>query len=146
LEIVARLWHGFADAVGGFIEEAAFRVELAFDVLAGRKPQRVERRWWNRSAETPTLVDAYSWVDERLIFSVIIWPSLESTHESADSDMRERTEQVLDAIARGASQRMWSTRWELDYGLRWDHEREVWTAGDGFAYAVPERGEGGLLG
>jgi hypothetical protein len=130
-------WLTFADVVGGFIEEAAFRVALAFDVLRGRKPQRVERRWWNRATETPVLVDVFDWTTDRLIFSAIIWPSLESAPESAENDMHERTEQVLDAIARGASQRMWSTRWELDYGLRWDPDRQVWTATDGFAYAVP---------
>jgi hypothetical protein len=27
-----------------------------------------------------------------------------------------------------------STRLETDYGLRWDHERQVWTTRDGFAY------------
>jgi len=31
---LARWWVAFANAVGGFIEEAAFRVVLAFKVLA----------------------------------------------------------------------------------------------------------------
>jgi hypothetical protein len=53
---------------------------------------------------------------------------------AADHDMRERTEQVLDAIARGAAEKMWSTRWELDYSLRWDHSRECWMGGDGHRY------------
>ena len=41
---------------------------------------------------------------------------------------------VKQVIARGATEKMWSTRFEVDYGLRWDHERQVWTAEDGFAY------------
>jgi hypothetical protein len=28
----------------------------------------------------------------------------------------------------------WSTRFDTDYGLRWDHTLRVWTASDGFAY------------
>jgi hypothetical protein len=41
---------------------------------------------------------------------------------------------VLETIARGAVDMAWSMRFETDYGLRWDHERQVWTARDGFAY------------
>ena len=37
----------------------------------------------------------------------------------------------------GAAEMAWSTCYEVDYGLRWDHERQVWTAGDGFAYDAP---------
>ena len=52
MEIVRRLYHErivpgwlwLADAVGGFVEEAAFRVELAFDVLLGRVPRESEKR------------------------------------------------------------------------------------------------------
>jgi hypothetical protein len=127
-------WLTFADVVGGFIEEAAFRVVLAFNVLAGRKPQRLERRWWNRSAETPLLIDCLDWTSDRLIFSVIVWPSLESSSESADDDMRERVEEVLDAIAKGASEKMWCTRWEVNHGLRWNATRACWVASDGYGY------------
>jgi hypothetical protein len=43
----------------------------------------------------------------------------------------------------GISEMMWSTRYEVDYGLRWDHKRQVWAAADGFAYGMPEKvGEG----
>jgi hypothetical protein len=72
-----RWWHGFAESfaesVGGFIEEAAFRLVLAFGVLTGRMPRQVERRWWNRAVETPVLVDVFDWTDDRLIFSVLVW-------------------------------------------------------------------------
>jgi hypothetical protein len=110
MEVVVRLWVVVADAVGGFIEEAAERVSLAWVALRGKSPKPVKRRWWSRSAETPVLIDCFDWTSERLIFSVIVWPSLESPPESADDDLHERTEQVVSAIARGASERMWSTR------------------------------------
>jgi len=104
------------------------------EVLMGRVPRRVERRWWNRATETPVLVDVYDWTDDRLIFSVLVWPSLESSAHDADYVCQQRVREVLDTIARGAADKAWSTRWELDYGLRWDHERQVWTGGDGHAY------------
>jgi L-alanine-DL-glutamate epimerase-like enolase superfamily enzyme len=43
----------------GESDEAAFRLALAFDVLIGRMPRQVERRWWNRAAESPVLIDVY---------------------------------------------------------------------------------------
>jgi len=94
----------------------------------------VERRWWNRAVETPVLIDVLNWTDERRIFSVLVWPSLESSAQEATRDHRERVRVVRGAIARGAAEMAWSTRFETDYGLRWDHERQVWTASDGFAY------------
>lgn len=36
-------------------------------------------------------------------------------------------------IAKGAKEKMWCTRWEVDYGLRWEHSRECWV-GDGHRY------------
>jgi hypothetical protein len=127
-------WLALADAVGGFIEEAAFRVALAFDVLTGRKPRRVERRWWNRATETPVLVDVFDWTDERLIFSVLVWPVLEVPPERAAHAQQERAEQVIRVLHAGAAELAWSTRYEADYGLRWDPDRQVWVATDGFAY------------
>ena len=134
MEVVTRWWLAFADAVGGFIEELIFRVVLAFDVIVGRVPQRVDKRFWNRSTETPVLVDCFDWTDDRLIFSVLIWPSLESSAHDADHVYQQRIEEVIETIARGATDRAWSTRWELDYGLRWDHRRECWVDGHGIAY------------
>jgi hypothetical protein len=141
LEVRSRLtrwWRAFANAVGGFFDEAAFRVALAFDILVGRVPQRTDKRPWIRSVETPVLVDCYDWTNDRLIFSVIVWPFLESSKQDASYDHHQRVEAVLDAIAKGAKEKMWSTRWELGYGLRWDHKRQVWTAQDGFSYEPPE--------
>ena len=134
MEVVTRWWLAFAGAVGAFLEEAAFRVALAFDVLIGRMPRRVERRWWSRSAETPALLDVYDWTTDRLIFSVLIWPSLESSPEDADYVFHERVREVKEAIAKGAAEKMWSTRFEMDFGLKWDHRRECWVGTDGHHY------------
>jgi hypothetical protein len=127
-------WLGFANGVGGFIEELIFRLVLAFNVLAGRMPIKAERRWWNRAIETPVLVDVYDWTDERLIYSVLVWPSLESPPEDAPYDHRERVGEVLETIARGSADKAWSVRWEIDGDLRWDADRQVWVGGDGYAY------------
>jgi len=97
--VPAALW--LAALVGGFLEEAIFRLGLAFDVLRGRKPQQLERRWWNRGVEVPTLVDVYDWTTARLLFSVLVWPPLESDLTTAERDHRHRVEEVLEAIAKG---------------------------------------------
>ncbi len=133
-----RWWYAFANAVGGFIEEAAFRVVLAWAVLRGKSPKPVEKRWWNRATETPVLVDVYDWTDDRLIFSVLAWPALEGEPRGAARDQQERVEEVLRVLHAGAAEMAWSTRYEVDYGLRWDPDREVWVASDGFAYVPPE--------
>jgi hypothetical protein len=65
---------------------------------------------------------------------VLVWPSLESSVEDATSDHRERVRTVKEAIGKGAAEMAWSTRYETDCGLKRDHERQVWTARDGFAY------------
>ncbi len=83
-------------------------------------------------------MDCYDWTTDRLIFSVLVWPPLEAPDETAEREHQERVESVLEAIAKGAAEKMWSTYWEVDYGLRWNHKRQVWTAQDGFAYEPPE--------
>jgi hypothetical protein len=40
----------------------------------------------------------------------------------------------LETISKGAAEMAWSMRFETDYALKWDHERQVWRASDGFAY------------
>jgi hypothetical protein len=135
--VIKRYWHAFALAVGDFFEEVAFRVVLAFDVIVGRMPRQVERRWWNRSTETPVLIDVFDWTDDRRIASVLVWPPLESSAETALRDHRARATQVKEVkevIARGATEMAYSTRFETDYGLRWNYDREVWTGSDGFTY------------
>jgi hypothetical protein len=138
VEVVTRWWLRFANAVGSAIEEAAFRVVLAFKVLAGRVPLRTERRSWSKVVEAPVLVDVYDWTDDRRIFSVLVWPPLEVEPPEAYSLHEERVEEVISAISRGAADKAWCTRWETDHSLRWDPERQVWVAADGFAYALPE--------
>jgi hypothetical protein len=137
LEVRSRLawwWLTFADAVGGFIEEATARIGLAWAVLRGKSPKPVEKRWWNRATETPVLIDVFDWTDERHICSVLVWPSLEVPPEKAAHVQQGRAEQVMRVLHAGAAEMAWSTRYEVDYGLRWDHERQVWTGEDGFAY------------
>ena len=141
---LAHWWYAFANAVGSFLEEATFRTSLAWAVLRGKSPKPVEKRWWNRATETPVLIDVWDWTDERHIFSVLVWPALEVPPEKASYAQRERAKQVIRAIHAGAADMNWSTRYEVDYGLRWDHERQAWEASDGFAYVTPEwRGQNG---
>jgi hypothetical protein len=140
---LGRWWYAFANCLGDFIEEAAFRVVLAWAVLRGKAPKPAERRWWNRATETPVLIDVYDWTDERHIFSVLVWPSLEVSPEKAAHVQQGRAEQVMRVLHAGAAEMAWSTRYEVDYGLRWDSDRQVWAATDGFAYATPEWRERG---
>jgi hypothetical protein len=136
---LARWWYTLAEAVGGFIQEAAFRTTLAWAVLRGKSPKPVEKRWWNRARETPVLIDVYDWTDERHIFSVLVWPALEAPLEKAAHAQEARAKQVMRVLHAGAAEMAWSTRYEMDYGLRSDAERQVWAATDGYAYAMPER-------
>jgi len=131
---LSRWWYSFATAVADLLDEAAFRVVLAARILAGRVPLETEKRFWNRSLETPVLVDVVSWVDDRRIASVVIWPPLESDKETAAADHYERAQQFKWVLAKGASELAWSTRFETDFGLRWDHARKVWSTSDGFSY------------
>ena len=75
---------------------------------------------------------------------MLIWPSLESGEHEAHNVLRQRVGEVKEAIARGAADKAWCTRFSTDYGLRWDNKRQVWVATDGFAYAPPERVGGGV--
>jgi hypothetical protein len=134
VEVARGYWLAFANAFGSFLEEAAFRVVLAWAVLRGRSPKPVERRWWNRSLETPVLIDVYDWTDGRRIYSVLVWPALEVAPEEAARAQEARTREVLRVLHAGAAEMAWSTRYEVDYGLEWDHERQLWSAEDGFAY------------
>jgi hypothetical protein len=136
---LTRWWLAFANVVGDFFEEAIFRLVLAFNVLVGRVPIETEKRLWIRSVETPALLNVFDWTDDRHIFSVLIWPSLETPAGEADQVFRERVREVKEAHAKGAADRALCTRFETDYGLRWDHKRQVWTAADGFAYEPPAR-------
>ena len=120
--------------MGNLLEEAASRFVLALNVIVGRLPLEVEKRSWNRSLEAPVVVEVGDWTDNRRIFTVLVWPPLESPVETTAYDHRERVRLVKQAIARGGNEMAWSTRFETDYGLVWDQEREVWVGSDGFSY------------
>jgi hypothetical protein len=141
--LIGRIWRTNAEATGRFLDEAGFRILLAWPVLRGHAPRQVEKRFWNRNAETPVLLDVYDWVDERRIFSVLIWPSLESDADDGAYQHMQRVDQVKEVIAQGATEMAWQTRFETDFGLEWDSERRVWVTADGFAYDGKVRwGEG----
>ena len=131
---IVSAWLAFVMVAGDFLDEATFRVGLAFDVLVGRKPIETHKRPWLRSAETPTLIDVFDWTTDRLLFSVLVWPSLESSRREAGYVQRDRVEEVTGAIAKGAREKMWTTYWEIDYGLQWDRSRGCWRDGDGHYY------------
>lgn len=133
-ERIAPALTALAARVGDAFEEWAFRTSLAFDVLAGRTPQQTHKRPWVRSVEAPVLVDVFDWTTDRLIFSVLVWPSLESSGHDAFRVRQGRVENVTAAIAKGAKEKMWSTYWEVDHGLVWNHARECWVDGDGHRY------------
>jgi hypothetical protein len=124
-----------AERIGDFLEEATFRLRLAWAVLAGRVPLEVKRRWWNRAVERPVLVDAYDWTTDRLIFSLLVWPPLDAPAHTALYDHDERTRQVKESFGRVCADRAWGVRFETDYGLRWDHARQVWTDSSEAGYA-----------
>jgi hypothetical protein len=128
------VWHAFACAIGDFLDAAAFRVVFAFDVILGSLPLEVEKRYWNRSLETPVSVDVGHWTNGRRIFSVLVWPPVESSLEDALEDYEQRVKAVRQAIARGANEMRWCICLETAYGLVWNPKREVWVASDGFAY------------
>jgi hypothetical protein len=77
-------------------------------------------------------------VEERL-------EQIERTTEDGRISASTEALEVLEAISRGAADRLWSVRYEVDGDLRWDHERQVWAGAEGFAYEplakVPSRGE-----
>jgi hypothetical protein len=122
------------ESVGAFVDETAFRCVLAYRVLVGKVPIETNKRYWNRSLQRPVLIEAHDWSTDRRLFSVVVWPSLESEEEDAAYNHMARVEQVKHAIAKGAAEMAFSTRLQTDYGLMWDHEREVWVGSDGFAY------------
>ena len=131
---VVPAWAAFVGALGSFLDEASFRSRLAWHVLVGRVPDAVRLRGWNRATETPVLVDAHDWTTDRLVFSLLVWPPLDAPARAAPYDHDERTRQIKEAFGRVCADRAWSVRFETDYGLRWDHAREVWADSGGHAY------------
>jgi hypothetical protein len=117
-----------------FFDEAAARLKLAYCVITGRVPIEVDRRWHNRNAECPVLIEVSDWTSERRVFSALVWPSLDTAPETAAQDHFERVAQVKQVIARGAAEMALTTRFDTDWDLAWHPQRKVWVAQDGFAY------------
>jgi hypothetical protein len=122
------------NATVAFWEEAVFRVTLAFRVLFGLVPIETEKRPWARSVETPALLDVYDWTNDRLIFSVLVWPPLEVDISEADDVFYQRIAQVKRTIYKGAEDMLLSTRIHTTYGLRWDASRRCWVDRDHHGY------------
>jgi hypothetical protein len=64
---------------------------------------------------------------------------IERTTEDGRISASTEALEVLEAISRGAADRLWSVRYGVDGDLRWDHERQVWTDAEGFAYEPPAK-------
>jgi len=120
--------------IARFLDEIQFRIALAFDVLLGRMPRPVESRTWLRSVEVPTLIECHDWVNDKRLFSVLVWPPLQVPTEQADRVFNERVEAVKAIICKGASEAAWSIRLTVDHSLVWDHGRECWKDSTGFYY------------
>lgn len=71
-------------------------------------------------------------VEERL-------EQIERTKEDGRISASTEALEVLEAISRGAADRLWSVRYEVDGDLRRDHERQVWTDAEGVAYELPAK-------
>jgi hypothetical protein len=139
VEVVKRWWLAFSEAVGSFLDEAAFRVRLAGHVLLGRIPTETHHRKWNPEFERPSAVHVRDWVTGRHIMSVIVWPPLGCKPHDALFAHDRRVEEVREVIARGCAELAWSTSFEVERGLDWDPARRVWTDSSGFNYEYPER-------
>jgi hypothetical protein len=133
IDTLRRFWHTFANALVSFLEEAAFRIELVWAVILGRVPIERERRLWNRSVESPILVDAYDFTDSRLLFSLLVWPSLESPAHRARRDQEARLREIKESFGNVCTDRAWSVLFQTQY-LEWDSDREAWVSDDGHAY------------
>jgi hypothetical protein len=59
---------------------------------------------------------------------------MSTTAKDLERDYQKRKAEVTGVIAKGAADKAWSTYWEVDYGLVWDHSRECWMDGDGYRY------------
>jgi hypothetical protein len=74
-------------------------------------------------------------VEERL-------EQIERTTEDGRISASTEALEVPEAISRGAADRLWSVRHEVDGDLRylrWDHERQVWAGAEGFVYEPPAK-------
>jgi hypothetical protein len=129
------LWLAFVESTTSFLDEAGFRISLAWSVLRGRMPEPVAHRFWNRAVEVPTLLHVKDWTNDRTAITCIVWPAMEIP-EGADPLIvqQERVNDLMHVIAKGATDKLWHIRFEADYGLRWVPERQAWISTNGHLY------------
>jgi len=140
------IWLTFADWLGAFLDEAAFRTLICWRVLSGQLPQGIAHRSWKPEREAPVVVNVYDWTTYTLLFSVLIWPPVDvaaNTLEKAEFYKGQRAEDVMAAITRGAGQMKWSLLYEREERLQWDRRRAVWVTQDGHAFDYPAESLGG---
>jgi hypothetical protein len=138
------LFSAAVEAVGSFFDEAQARVALAFYVLMGWSPRPTENgRLWNKATETPILIHVKEWTDSRLLYTIVCWPATEHAEEDALQAHQHRVTGIMDAVAKGATEKMWSVQFEKDYSLRWAPQIGAWVARDGYLYHNSLKAEGG---
>jgi hypothetical protein len=140
------IWWAFAEWLGRFLDEAAFRTLLCWRVLTGQLPQRIEHRSFNPEHESPVVVNVFDWVSGVLLFTIFICPPVDveaDTPEKAEYYKLLRAEDVMAAITRGAGQMKWSLLYEREERLQWDRRRQVWVTQDGHAFDYPAESLGG---
>jgi hypothetical protein len=141
------LWWTFAEVIGNFLDEAAFRALICWRVITGRVPQKIEHRGWDRSREAPIVVNVFDWTTYTLLFSVMVWPPVDvseaqaGTLEKAEYFQRHRAEDVMACISRGAGRMGWSLLYETEERWAWDRRREVWVTRHGYAYECRQKQE-----
>jgi hypothetical protein len=65
--LVTSLW-AFAETLGRFLDEAAFRILLCWRVLTGQLPQKIEHRSWKPERESPVIINVYDWASLHVDF------------------------------------------------------------------------------
>jgi hypothetical protein len=129
------LWLALVESTTSFLDEAGFRISLAWSVLRGRMPEPMAYRFWNRAVEVPTLLHVKDWTNDRTAITCIVWPAMEIPEGADPYTVRhERVRDLMNVIARGATDKLWHVRFEADYGLRWVPERQAWISTNGHLY------------
>jgi hypothetical protein len=91
-----------------------------------RVPVEVDRRVWIRG-ESPALIDIWAWETGTLVGSVLVYPPLESSPDTAAEDHEERIAQVKEVLMHGTERMALSTYLETSR-MVWDPRRVVWVA------------------
>jgi hypothetical protein len=136
------LWQAFAELLGAFLDEAAFRSRLCWRVATGQLPAVTQHRSWNYSREVPLLVNVFDWTTSTLLFTVMVWPATDQAANTPAEAKRlhlQRAECVMQSITRGATEIKWSLFYEVEEQLKWDDRRALWVTHDGVAYEYPKK-------